>query len=74
VTGKAIYREENSEAIIQNIHILEKEKSKVKSNFSSLNYGIPSGSYDADFWKRYEMVSQVPYSNGVINDLQRRVH
>lgn len=70
-TGKVIYQEENSEAIIQNIHVLGKEKSKVKSNFSSRNYGIPGGNYDADFWKRYEMVNQIPYANGVINELQK---
>jgi hypothetical protein len=62
---------ENSEAIIQNIHVLGKEKPKVKSNFSNLNYGIPSGNYDADFWKRYEMVNQIPYAKGVLNDLQK---
>ncbi len=70
--GNKIYQEENSEAIIQNIHTLErKEKSKIKSNFSNRNYGIPSGSYDPTYWKDYKLVRQIPYGNTVVRDLER---
>jgi|694.fasta_scaffold14135_3 hypothetical protein len=72
--GKKIYQEENSKAIIQNIRLLaQKEKSKVKSNFSNLNYGIPHSSYDSEFWKKYEMARQIPYANGVVKDLHKDI-
>jgi CarboxypepD_reg-like domain len=70
--GNKIYQEENSEAIIQNIHILDKkEKSKIKSNFSNLNYGIPHGSYTSEYWRSYELVKQIPYAQGITKDLQK---
>jgi hypothetical protein len=70
--GKKIYQEENSEAIIQNIRVLDaREKSKVKSNFSNLNFGIPHGGYDPVYWRNYDLVRQIPYGNSVATDLER---
>jgi CarboxypepD_reg-like domain len=71
-SGGVIYDEENSEAIVQNIQTISKtEKSTVNRNFPKHAYGAPHSSYNGVFWKKYEMVRQIPYGKGVIDDLQR---
>ncbi len=71
-SGKVIHQEENSEAIIQNIHPVAKtEKSTVKINFPQHSYGTPYTSYNSSFWKSYNLVGQLPYGKNLVKDLER---
>jgi CarboxypepD_reg-like domain len=70
--NKTISQEENSEAIVQNIRLVDKKtETAVKPNFGKHNFGIPHTSYDPEFWTTYELVKQLPYDKKLSEDLQK---